>query len=86
MLYETAWMFFVLGIGIFLSIGLLGLIFSLSTIVGRKIKDLALILSLLIIIGGIYFSYRWYDEKKEIQVLAQQVEQAVNQYLTAHKK
>lgn len=84
MLYETAWLFFTLGIGILLSIGLLGLFFFLS-IPGRTIKEEAVILSVLIILTGIYFSYRWNAEKKEIQVLGQQVEQALNHYLTAHK-
>lgn len=85
MLYETAWLFFTLGIGILLSIGLLGLFFFLS-IPGRTIKEEAVILSVLIILSGIYFSYKWNAEKKEIQVLGQQVEQALNHYLTAHKK
>ena len=85
MLYETAWLFFTLGIGILLSIGLLGLFFSLS-IPGRTVKEEAVILSVLIILTSIYFSYKWNAEKREIQALGQQAELALKQYLTSHKK
>ncbi len=85
MVYETVWLFFALGMGIFLSIGLLGLIYSPS-IPKRTFREVAVILSVLILFGGIYFSYKWYSGKKEIQGMAQQVELALKQYLTTHKK
>lgn len=85
MVYETVWLFFALGMGIFLSIGLLGLIYSPS-IPGRTLKEVAAILSVLIIFAGAYFFYKWYSEKKEIQGMTQQVEEALKQYLTTHKK
>lgn len=85
MLYETVWMIYALGVGLFLSIGLLGLTFSLSIAV-KSIRVVSMVLSVLIIFSGIYFSYRWNAEKKEIQALGQQVEQTLNQYLAKHKK
>lgn len=85
MLYESVWLFFALGMGIFLSIGLLGLIYSPS-IPKRTFREVAVILSVLILFGGIYFSYKWYSEKKEIQGITQQAEEALKRYLTAHKK
>ena len=85
MVYETVWFFFALGMGIFLSIGLLGLIYSPS-IPKRTFREVAAILSVLIIFAGAYFSYKWYSEKKEIQGMTQQVEEALKQYLTTHKK
>jgi hypothetical protein len=84
MFSQTAWPFFSLGIGILFGIGLLGL-FSPLSIPGRTIKEEAVILSILIILTGIYFFYKWDTSKEEIQELGQQVEQARNQYLTRHQ-
>lgn len=85
MLYETVWLFFALGVGILISIGLLGLIFS-PAIPPRILKAMAVMISVLIILTGIYFSYQWNAQRKGIQVLAQQAEEAIKQYLAAHPK
>jgi len=85
MLYETVWLFFALGVGILMSIGLLGLIFS-PAIPPRILKVIAMIISVLIILTGIYFSYQWSAQKKGIQVLTQQAEDALKQYLATHPK
>ena len=85
MLYETVWIFFALGVGILISIGLLGLIFS-PAIPPRILKVFAMMISILIVLTGIYFSSQWSAQKKGIQVLAQQAEEALRQYLAAHPK
>jgi disulfide bond formation protein DsbB len=85
MLYETVWLFFALGIGILISIGLLGLIFS-PAIPPRILRVMAVMISLLIILTGIYFSYQWSAQRKGIQVLTQQAEETIKQYLAAHPK
>jgi cytochrome c biogenesis protein CcdA len=85
MLYEIVWLFFALGVGILISIGLLGLIFS-PAIPPRILKVIAIILSLLIILSGIYFSSLWSVQKNEIRVLIQQAEEAIKQYLVSHPK
>jgi len=85
MLYETVWLFFALAVGILISIGLLGLIFS-PAVPPRILKALAVMISVLIILTGIYFSYQWRAQRKEIQVLAQQAEETIKQYLAAHQK
>jgi cytochrome c biogenesis protein CcdA len=85
MLYETVWLFFSLVVGILISIGLLGLIFS-AAIPPRVLKVIAVIISVLIILSGIYFSSLWRVQKKEIQVLTQQAEEAIKQYLISHPK
>jgi cytochrome c biogenesis protein CcdA len=85
MLYETVWLFFAIGVGILISIGLLGFIFS-PAIPPRILKVFAMIISVLIILTGIYFSSQWSAQKKGIQVLAQQAEEALKQYLAAHPK
>ncbi len=64
MLYETVWLFFAIAVGILISIGLLGLIFSPS-IPPPILKVMAVIISVLIILTGIYFSYQWSAQKKE---------------------
>jgi len=84
-MYETVWLFFVLGVGILISLGLLGLIFS-PAIPPRILKVIAMIISVLIILTGIYFSYQWSVQKKGIQVLTQQAEEALKQYLATHPK
>jgi disulfide bond formation protein DsbB len=85
MLYEIVSLFFASGIGILISIGLLGLIFS-PAIPPRILKVIAMIISVLIILTGIYFSYQWSGQKKGIQVLTQQAEEALKQYLASHPK
>ena len=85
MLYEIVWLFFALGVGILISIGLLGLIFS-PAIPPRILKMIAIILSLLIILSGIYFSSLWSVQKNEIRVFTQQAEEAIKQYLISHPK
>jgi disulfide bond formation protein DsbB len=85
MLYETVWLFFALGVGILISIGLLGLIFC-PAIPPRILKVVAVIISVLIILSGIYFSYQWSAQKKGIQILTQQGEEAIKQYLATHPK
>jgi cytochrome c biogenesis protein CcdA len=85
MLYEIVWLFFALGVGILISIGLLGLILS-PAIPPRILKVIAIILSLLIILSGISFSSLWSARKSEIRVLTQQAEEAIKQYLISHPK
>jgi disulfide bond formation protein DsbB len=85
MLYETVWLFFALGVGILISIGLLGLIFS-PAIPPRILRAMAAMISVLIILTGIYFSYQWSAQRKGIQVLTQQAEETIKQYLAAHPK
>ncbi len=85
MLYESVWLFFALGVGILISLGLLGLIFS-PAIPPRILKIFAMMISVLIILTGIYFSSHWSAKKNEIQLLAQQAEEALKQYLASHPK
>jgi hypothetical protein len=85
MLYETVWLFFALGVGILISLGLLGLIFS-PAIAPRILKVMAMMISVLIILTGFYFSYQWTAQRKGIQVLTQQAEEAIKQYLVTHQK
>lgn len=84
-MYETVWLFFALGVGILISLGLLGLIFS-PAIPPRILKVMAMIISVLIILTGIYFFYQWSSQKKGVQVLTQQAEEALKQYLATHPK
>jgi hypothetical protein len=85
MLYETVWLFFALAAGILITIGFLGLIFS-PAIPPRILKVMAVMISVLIILTGIYFCSQWSAQKKEIQVFTQQAEEAIKQYLAAHPK
>jgi disulfide bond formation protein DsbB len=85
MLYETVWLFFALGVGILISIGLLGLIFS-PAVPPRILKAMGVMISVLIVLTGIYFSYQWSAKRTGIQVLAQQAEETIKQYLAAHPK
>jgi hypothetical protein len=84
MIYEVAWLAFALGIMVLLSIGLLGLFFSFS-ISSPLIKNCAMVLSVLIIFAGLYFSYKWTTNKKNIQNLTQRVEQIMRQYGAEHQ-
>jgi len=85
MLYETFWLFFALGAGILISIGFLGLILS-PAIPSRILKVMAVMISLLIILTGVYFSSLWNAQKKEIRVLTQQAEETLKQYLATHPR
>jgi disulfide bond formation protein DsbB len=85
MLYEIFWLVFALMVGIFMSIGILGLAFSPS-IPTKPARIVAMILSLLILLAGIYFSYRWNADKREIRAWSGQAEQAIKIYLDTHKK
>lgn len=83
MIYEILWFFFLLGMGIFLSIGLFGLLLC-PLIKGKLAKDLAFLLSLLILGGGIYLSYKWHSSQNEISNIAWQAEQAMKKYTSVH--
>ncbi len=85
MLYEIFWLVFAVMVGILMSVGLFGLIFSPS-IPTKSAKIAAMILSSVILLAGIYFSYLWNVEKREIRVWTGQVEQAIKVYLDSHKK
>ncbi len=85
MLYETLWLFFALGAGVLVSIGFLGLILS-PAIPSRILRVVAVMISVLIILTGIYFSSLWNSQKKEIRVLTQQAEEAIKQYLATHPR
>jgi hypothetical protein len=43
-------------------------------------------ISILIILTGIYFSSQWSAQKNEIRVLTQQAEETIKQYLATHPK
>ena len=84
MLYETVWLFFALGVGILISIGLLGLIFSPS-IPPPILRAMAMIIS----VGHsdrYLFLLPVERRKKGIQVLTQQAEETIKQYLATHQK
>ena len=85
MFYETVWLFFALGAGVLISIGFLGLILS-PAIPSRILKVMAVMISLLIILTGVYFSSLWNAQKKEIRVLTQQAEETLKQYLATHPR
>ena len=55
MLYEMFWLFYALMIVILVSVGLWG-IFFFASIPARRIKVTALVLSVIIILVGLYFS------------------------------
>jgi len=85
MLYETVWMFFALGVGTLLCMGFLGLVLS-PAVPTRILKVMAVMISILIILTGVYFSSQWSAQKKEIRVLTQQAEDALKQYLATHPR
>jgi len=70
---------------ILVSVGLLGIFFFASISVPR-IKVTALVLSVIIVLAGLYFSYQWNVEKRKIRIFTQQVEETINKYLDTHKK
>jgi uncharacterized protein YacL len=84
MLYEIFWLFYALGIVILISIGLWG-IFFLQSIPAPRTKLMAVVLSVIIILAGSYFSYQWNIKKREIRIFTQQVEESIKQYLARHK-
>jgi uncharacterized protein YacL len=83
-LYEIFWLFYALGIVIIISIGVLG-IFFLQSIPSARTKLMAVVLCIIIILVGLYFSYQWNIEKKGIRIFTQQVEETIKQYLARHK-
>ena len=85
MLYEIVWLFFALGAGVLISVGFLGLILS-PAVLPRILKVVAVMVSLLIILTGVYFSSVWSAQKKEIRGLTQQAEEALKQYLATHPR
>jgi cytochrome c biogenesis protein CcdA len=84
MLYEIFWLFYGLGVVIIMSIGALG-IFFLQSVPAPRTKLIAVVLCIIIILIGFYFSYRWNIEKKGIRIFTQQVEETIKQYLARHK-
>jgi len=85
MLYETVWLFFALGAGVLISIGFLGLVLS-PAIPTRILKVMGMMISILIILTGIYFSSQWSARKKELRVLTEQAEESIKQYLATHPR
>jgi uncharacterized protein YacL len=85
MLYEIFWLFFALGIVIIISIGVLGLFF-LQSIPAPRPRVMALIVSTIIILVSLYFSYQWNLKKTGIRIFTQNVEETIEQYLARHKK
>jgi phosphotransferase system glucose/maltose/N-acetylglucosamine-specific IIC component len=85
MLYDTFWLFYALGVAILISIGLLGII-SLQSTPAPRTKVVAMVLSIIIVLAGLYFSYQWNIGKKEIRIFTQEAEEAIKQYLATHKK
>ncbi len=84
MLHEIFWMFYALGIVIIMSIGLLG-IFFLQSVPGPRTRLMAVVLCIIIILTGLYFSYKWNIQKKNIRIFTQKVEETMEQYLARHK-
>jgi len=85
MLYETVWLFFAIGAGVLISIGFLGLVLS-PAIPTRILKVMGVMISILIILTGIYFSSQWSARKKELRVLTEQAEESIKQYLATHPR
>jgi hypothetical protein len=85
MLYEIFWLFYALGVAILMSIGLWGTLFFRS-IAAPRARVMALVLSVIIILVSLYFSYQWNLEKEEIRTFTQKVEETIEQYLSRHKK
>ena len=85
MVYEIVWLFYALGIVILLSVGVWG-IFLFASIPAPRTRAVALVLSAMIILAGLYFSFQWNAEKKRIRIFTQQVEETITRYLATHKK
>lgn len=75
-MYEIIWFFFMMVMGILLSIGLFGLLLNPS-IPGRISRDIAFLLSVLILAGAIYCSYKWFSVHHETRKIAQQGEKFI---------
>ncbi|GEM_PF-1091773 len=84
-MYELIWFFFVMVLGILLSIGLFGLLLSPS-IRGRTTREIIFLLSVLILTGVIYLTYKWYSAQNKIMSIAYQAEQAIKQQATTEKQ
>ncbi|MGQ9696150.1 MAG: hypothetical protein ACUVWV_15555 [Thermodesulfobacteriota bacterium] len=84
-MYELIWFFFVMIMGILLSIGLFGLILSPS-LRGRTTREITFLLSVLILTGVIYLTYKWYYLRNEIMSIAHQAEQAIKHNATMEKQ
>jgi len=84
MLYEIFWLFYALGIVIIMSIGVLTII-VLQSIPAPRTRLMAVVLCIIIILVGLYFSYQWNVEKKGIRIFTQQVEETIQKYLARHK-
>lgn len=79
MLYEILWMHYILWVGIFLGLGLLGVI--VATSISKKSSRMgAFIFSLCVLIAGAYFIYQWEAEKAKIRTLADQIEKSFQHY------
>ncbi len=78
-MYELIWCFFLMVMGILSSIGLFGLLLTPS-IRGKITREIFFLLSVLILTGVIYLTYKWYSSKNEIMTIAHQIEQAIKQY------
>jgi len=85
MLYEIVWILYVMGIILFVGIGVFGLILSLSARF-PKMKVIGIIFSLLSICIGIYFATRWEAEKKEIQEITIRLEEVIKKSMSQQRK
>jgi hypothetical protein len=85
MLYEIFWVFYALGIAILISIGFLGILFSLSIPSARK-KVMGMGLSIAIILAALCSSYQWNVKKEGIRTFTEQAEDTIKQYLAKHKR
>ncbi len=85
MLYEMVWVLYVLGIILFLGIGVIGLALA-SSASSRNVKTMVIIFSVLSIALGIYFSTRWSAEKREIQEITIQLEETIKKSISQPKK
>ena len=85
MIYKSVWMVYTSTVCILVSIGLLSLTLSLE-IASRGAKAVAMALSVIILMAGLYFSYRWNADKKEIQELGLRVAQAISKCLIIQQK
>ena len=85
MLYDIFWVFYALGIAILISIGILGILFSLSIPSPRK-KVMGMGLSIAIILAALGSSYQWNVKKEGIRTFAEQAMEIIKQYLAKHKR
>ncbi len=85
MLYQVSWLVFSVLVGILAALGLLGILFSPS-IPSKPARIGAVIVSILVLLAGSFFSYQWNYEKKDIRALTRQAEQAMEVYLEKNQK